>query len=83
MGLRCLTAWGGLGAYPRITIRTKIKIMKRLFRKGERVKSKTSGKVMEVLRYIKKNILQVKLFDIEKKEIKFETIREKEISKAA
>lgn len=57
--------------------------MKRLFRKGERVKSKTSGKVMEVLRYIKKNILQVKLFDIEKKEIKFETIREKEISKAA
>ena len=57
--------------------------MKRLFKKGERVRSKTSGKVMEVLRYLKKNILQVKIFDLEKKEVKFETIREKEISKAA
>ena len=57
--------------------------MKRLFKKGERVRSNRSGKVMEVLRYIKKNLLQVKLFDLEKKEIKIDTVKEKEISKAA
>lgn len=57
--------------------------MRRLFRKGERVRSKIDGKVMEVLRYLKKNILQVKLFDMDKKEIKVETIKEKEISRAA
>jgi hypothetical protein len=57
--------------------------MKRLFKKGERVRSKTSGKVMEVLRYLKKNLLQVKLFDPEKKEIEIDTVSEKEISKAA
>jgi hypothetical protein len=57
--------------------------MKRLFKKGERVRSKTSGKVMEVLRYLKKNLLQVKLFDQEKKEIEIDTVSEKEISKAA
>lgn len=57
--------------------------MRRLFKKGERVRSKTSGKVMEVLRYLKHNLLQVKLFDLEKKEIKIDTVSEKEISKAA
>ncbi len=57
--------------------------MRRLFKKGERVRSKTSGKVMEVLRYLKNNLLQVKLFDLEKKEIKIDTVSEKEISKAA
>ena len=57
--------------------------MKRLFRKGERVRSKIDGKVMEVLKYLKRNLLQVKLFDMEKKEIKVRTIKEKEISKAA
>jgi len=39
--------------------------------------------VMEVLRYLKKNLLQVKLFDQEKKEIEIGTVSEKEISKAA
>ena len=57
--------------------------MKRLFKKGERVRSKVDGKVMEVLRYIKKNLLQVKWFDLEKKEIKVHTIKENDISKAA
>ena len=38
---------------------------------------------MEVLRYLKKNLLQVKLFDQEKKEILIDTVKEKEISKAA
>jgi hypothetical protein len=57
--------------------------MRRLFKKGERVRSKIDGKVMEVLRYLKKNILQVKLFDLERKEINVRTIKEKEISRAA
>jgi hypothetical protein len=57
--------------------------MNRLFKKGERVRSKIDGKVMEVLKYLKKNLLEVKLFDMEKKEIKVRTIKEKEISRAA
>lgn len=57
--------------------------MKRLFRKGERVRSKIDGKVMEVLKYLKRNLLEVKLFDLEKKEIKVSTIKESEISRAA
>lgn len=47
------------------------------------MRSKVDGKVMEVLRYLKKNLLQVKLFDLEKKEIKVHTIKENDISKAA
>jgi uncharacterized protein YodC (DUF2158 family) len=43
--------------------------MRRLFRKGERVRSKIDGKVMEVLKYIKNNFVEVKWFDLEKKEI--------------
>lgn len=57
--------------------------MRRLFRKGERVRSKIDGKVMEVLKYLKRNLLEVKLFDLEKKEIKVSTIKESEISRAA
>ena len=37
--------------------------MRRLFRKGERVRSKIDGKVMEVLKYIKNNFVEVKWFD--------------------
>jgi len=57
--------------------------MRRLFKKGERVRSKIDGKVMEVLKYLKRNLLEVKLFDLEKKEIKVRVIKEKEISRAA
>lgn len=57
--------------------------MKRLFKKGERVRSKVDGKVMEVLRYLKRNLLQVKLFDPVRKEVNFQTIKETDISKAA
>lgn len=57
--------------------------MRKLFKKGERVRSKIDGKVMEVLKYLKKNLLEVKLFDLEKKEINVRTIKEKEISRAA
>ena len=63
--------------------KSKHKTMRRLFKKGERVRSKIDGKVMEVLKYLKKNILEVRLFDLERKEIKIRTIKEKEISKAA
>lgn len=57
--------------------------MRRLFRKGEHVRSKTDGKVMEVLKYIKKNIVEVRWFDLEKKEPRVESMREDKLSKAA
>ena len=57
--------------------------MRRLFRKGERVRSKIHGKVMEVLKYIKNNFVEVKWFDLEKKEIRTNKIKEDELSKAA
>lgn len=57
--------------------------MRRLFRKGEHVRSKTDGKVMEVLKYIKKNLVEVRWFDLEKKEPRVQSIREDKLSKAA
>lgn len=60
-----------------------IKFMRRLFRKGERVRSKIDGKVMEVLKYIKNNFVEVRWFDLETKEIRTNKIKEDELSKAA
>lgn len=57
--------------------------MRRLFKKGERVRSKIDGKVMEVLKYFKKNLVEVKWFDIESKEVRTNTIKEDKLSKAA
>jgi uncharacterized protein YodC (DUF2158 family) len=57
--------------------------MRRLFRKGERVRSKIDGKVVEVLKYIKKNVVEVMWFDMEKKEPRTNTIDEDKLSKAA
>ena len=57
--------------------------MRRLFRKGDHVRSKTDGKVMEVLKYIKKNLVEVMWFDLEKTEPRKNTIREDKLSKAA
>jgi hypothetical protein len=57
--------------------------MRRLFRKGERVRSKIDGKVVEVLKYIKKNLVEVMWFDLEKKEPRKRTIEENKLSKAA
>jgi hypothetical protein len=57
--------------------------MRRLFRKGERVRSKIDGKVLEVLKYIKKNMVEVMSFDLEKKEVRKHTIEEDKLSKAA
>jgi len=57
--------------------------MRRLFRKGERVRSKIDGKVVEVLKYLKSNLVEVKWFDLEKKEIRVNKIKEDKLSKAA
>jgi hypothetical protein len=57
--------------------------MRRLFRKGERVRSKIDGKVVEVLKYIKKNLVEVMWFDMEKKEPRKNTIEEDKLSRAA
>ncbi len=57
--------------------------MGRLFKKGEHVRRKADGKVMEVLKYIKKNLVEVMWFDLEKKEPRKNTITEDKLSKAA
>jgi hypothetical protein len=57
--------------------------MRRLFRKGERVRSKIDGKVVEVLKYLKKNLVEVMWFDLEKKEPRIKAIEEDKLSKAA
>ncbi len=57
--------------------------MRRLFKRGERVRSRIDGKVMEVLKYIKSNLVEVRWFDMEKKEIRVNKIREDKLSKAA
>jgi len=57
--------------------------MKRLFRRGERVKSKLDGKVMEVLKYIRTNLVEVKWFDLEKKEVRVHHIKEDNLRKAS
>ncbi len=57
--------------------------MRRLFKKGERVRSKIDGKVMEVLKYIKENLVEVMWFDLEKKEVRKNKIKEDKLSRAA
>ena len=57
--------------------------MRKLFKKGERVRSKIDGKVMEVLKYIKNNFVEVQWFDLEKKEVQVLRMKEDQLSKAA
>lgn len=57
--------------------------MRRLFKKGERVRSKIDGKVMEVLKYVKSNFVEVKWFDLQAKEVRTNTVKEDKLSKAA
>jgi uncharacterized protein YodC (DUF2158 family) len=57
--------------------------MRRLFRKGERVRSKIDGKVMEVLKYLKTNLVEVKWFDLQSKEVRTNRVKEDKLSKAA
>ena len=57
--------------------------MRRLFRKGERVQSKVDGKVMEVLKYIKNKVVEVRWFDLYSKEVRTNKMSEDKLSKAA
>ncbi|HNR74710.1 MAG: hypothetical protein HWD62_12430 [Cyclobacteriaceae bacterium] len=57
--------------------------MRKLFRKGERVRSKIDGKVMEVLKYLKSNLVEVRWFDLQAKEVRTNKIKEDKLSKAA
>lgn len=57
--------------------------MRKLFRKGERVRSKSDGKVMEVLRYLKNNLVEVMTFDIESREVRKKQVKEDKLSRAA
>jgi uncharacterized protein YodC (DUF2158 family) len=57
--------------------------MRRLFRKGELVRSKLDGKVMEVLKYLKSNLVEVKWFDLASKEVRTNKVKEDKLSKAA
>jgi uncharacterized protein YodC (DUF2158 family) len=57
--------------------------MRRLFKKGERVRNKVDGKVMEVLKYLKTNLVEVKWFDLNSKEVRTHKIKEDKLSKAA
>ncbi len=57
--------------------------MRRLFKKGERVRSKIDGKVMEVLRYLRNNLVEVMTFDLESREVRKKQVREDTLSKAA
>lgn len=54
-----------------------------MFKKGERVRSKIDGKVMEVLKYLKSNLVEVRWFDLQSKEVRTNTIKEDKLSKAA
>lgn len=57
--------------------------MRRLFKKGEIVRSKIDGTVMEVLRYIKKNLVQAKSFDVQAKEVRTVIVKEDKLNRAA
>ena len=57
--------------------------MRRLFKRGERVRSKIDGKVMEVLKYIKQNVVEVMTFDVVSKEVRKKQVKEDKLSKAA
>ena len=57
--------------------------MRRLFKKGDVVRSKIHGKVVEVLKYIKNKVVEVRWFDLSAKEIRINKIKEDKLSKAA
>ncbi|MBL7873163.1 MAG: hypothetical protein JNM78_16210 [Cyclobacteriaceae bacterium] len=57
--------------------------MRKLFKKGEHVRSKIDGKVMEVLKYLKSNLVEVRWFDLQTKEVRTNKIKEDKLSKAA
>lgn len=59
--------------------------MKRLFKKGERVRSGIDGRVMEVLKYIKNKssyLVECAWFDLEKKEIRTKKVKQSKLLKS-
>lgn len=61
----------------------KPETMRRLFKKGERVRSKSDGRVMEVLQYLKSKIVRVRWFDLESKEVRTRELQEDKLLKAS
>ena len=60
--------------------------MKRLFKKGERVRNGADGKVMEVLKYIKgkgTHLVECAWFDLEKKEMRVRQLKEEKLLRAS
>jgi uncharacterized protein YodC (DUF2158 family) len=57
--------------------------MRRMFKKGERVRNRVDGKVMEVLKYLKKNLVEVRWFDLRSKEVHTDRVKADKLSKAA
>lgn len=60
--------------------------MKRLFRKGQRVRNKVNGKVMEVMKYITRSrsqVVECAWYDMEKKEIRIEEVKQDNLLKAS
>lgn len=57
--------------------------MRKMFKKGDRVRSLVDGKVMEVLKYLKKNLVEVRWFDLRSKEVHTDKVRADRLSKAA
>lgn len=60
--------------------------MKKLFRKGQRVRNRVNGKVMEVLKYITRSrsqTLECAWYDLEKKELKTEIVKQNNLRKAS
>lgn len=56
--------------------------MKKIFRKGERVRNMQTGRVMEVLKYLQNNLVECAWFDMEKKEIRKSKYNQNNLLKA-
>ena len=54
-----------------------------MFKKGDRVRNMVDGKIVEVLKYLKKNLVSVRWFDLSSKEIHTNTVKANKLSKAA
>lgn len=57
--------------------------MRKMFKKGDRARNLVDGKIVEVLKYLKKNVVEVRWFDLRSKEIHTDTVKEDKLSKAA
>ena len=58
-------------------------VMRKMFKKGDRVRNVVDGKVMEVLKYLKKNLVEVWWYDLPSKEVHTDKVRADRLSKAA